>query len=130
MPNIRIRHLSPTPEFPGPWSGLAPSARIPLRHLEAWVQDARRRILAGAVTDEDKARAMREVVAASVRKAMQAGVRIGFGTDSSVVPFASTGRDTGEDFPDVPPPYGVSVVTPVQKAADPVRTMIAPAVSP
>lgn len=40
-----------------------------------------------------KARAMREVVAASVRKAMQAGVRIGFGTDSSVVPFASTGRE-------------------------------------
>lgn len=40
-----------------------------------------------------KARAMREVVAASVRKAMQAGVRIGFGTDSSVVPFAMTGHE-------------------------------------
>lgn len=66
MPNIRIRHLSPAPDFPGPWSGRAPGQRIPLRHLEAWVQDARRRILAGAVTDEDKARAMREADSAEV----------------------------------------------------------------
>lgn len=66
MPNTRIRHLSPAPDFPGPWSGRAPGQRIPLRHLEAWVQDARRRILAGAVTDEDKARAMREADSAEV----------------------------------------------------------------
>lgn len=40
-----------------------------------------------------KAVAMRELVAASIRKAAQAGVRIGFGSDSSVVPFALTGRE-------------------------------------
>ena len=40
-----------------------------------------------------KAAAMRELVAASIRKAAQAGVRIGFGSDSSVVPFALTGRE-------------------------------------
>ena len=40
-----------------------------------------------------KAVAMRELVAASSRKAAQAGVRIGFGSDSSVVPFALTGRE-------------------------------------
>lgn len=40
-----------------------------------------------------KAVAMRELVAGSIRKAMQAGVRIGFGSDSSVVPFALTGRE-------------------------------------
>lgn len=40
-----------------------------------------------------KALAMREIVAISIRKAVQAGVRIGFGSDSSVVPFALTGRE-------------------------------------
>lgn len=40
-----------------------------------------------------KAAAMKAKVADSVRKAMTAGVRIGFGTDSSVVPFAMTGHE-------------------------------------
>jgi imidazolonepropionase-like amidohydrolase len=40
-----------------------------------------------------KAVAMREIVAVSIRKALQAGVKIGFGSDSSVVPFALTGRE-------------------------------------
>lgn len=52
MPATRIRHLSPTADFPGPWSGRAPGEAIPLRHLEAWVQEARRRILVGGTEQE------------------------------------------------------------------------------
>lgn len=58
----KIRHLYPTPEF----TGITSKDGVPLRWLESLVQDARNRILAGAVSDEDKARVMREADSAMV----------------------------------------------------------------
>ncbi len=54
----KIRHLYPSQEFPA--IAVAPDETVPARWLEALVDDARRRILAGAVTKEDEARVMRE----------------------------------------------------------------------
>ena len=59
----KIRHLYPTQDFPA----MTPSNDgIPLRWLETLVQDARNRILLGAVTEEDKARVMREADSAMI----------------------------------------------------------------
>jgi len=58
----KIRHLYPTPEF----IGITSKDGVPLRWLESLVQEARNRILAGAVSDEDKARVMREADSAMV----------------------------------------------------------------
>lgn len=58
----KIRHLYPTSDF----TGITSTDGIPLRWLESLVQEARNRILAGAVSDEDKARVMREADSAKV----------------------------------------------------------------
>lgn len=49
----RIRHLSPTPDFLGPWSGKQPTELVPAAHVIDWLQDARRRILAAGGTDQE-----------------------------------------------------------------------------
>lgn len=58
----KIRHLYPTSDF----TGITSTDGVPLRWLESLVQEARNRILAGAVSDEDKARVMREADSAKV----------------------------------------------------------------
>lgn len=53
MPATRIRHLSPTADFLGPWSGKPPTDLVPAAHVIDWLQDARRRILAAGGTDQE-----------------------------------------------------------------------------
>lgn len=53
MPATRIRHLSPTADFLGPWSGKQPTDLVPAAHVIDWLQDARRRILAAGGTDQE-----------------------------------------------------------------------------
>lgn len=60
----RIRHIYPTADFPSLQQ--TPGASIPLRWLESLVQDIRNRIMVGAVSEEDKARVMREADSAQV----------------------------------------------------------------
>lgn len=53
MTATRIRHLSPTADFLGPWSGKQPTELVPAAHVIDWLQDARRRILAAGGTDQE-----------------------------------------------------------------------------
>lgn len=53
MTATRIRHLSPTADFLGPWSGKQPTDLVPAAHVIDWLQDARRRILAAGGTDQE-----------------------------------------------------------------------------
>lgn len=60
----RIRHIYPTADFPSLQQ--TPGASIPLRWLESLVKDIRNRIMVGAVSEEDKARVVREADSAQV----------------------------------------------------------------
>lgn len=53
MTASRIRHLSPTADFLGPWSGKPATELVPAAHVIDWLQDARRRILASGGTDAE-----------------------------------------------------------------------------